>query len=1284
MFDLKKFLDDTANNVGKFFNPNQGKPQQKQQRFQSVAQTPAPQQGQRQAVTQKKKKQPNYLADAFNSVGKFATDVNNNTYGGVLKAGTGVVKGVGDSINNTVIKPIANEAASGAIAGALKSNNEALKSGAINPKQFKSNVQKLTDGGFAGRKVSVDGNGARLVSKNPFEFAGGFTDAGVNVASVLPAGKVIKGAELASQPLKQAVKSSLINNTKQAGVLGTAFNANDALQGREVTPVSVATNYAAPAVLGTGSELGGRFIAKGAQSGLKTAQKVNTSLERINPQVKELDNTYGTMQKQFDNTTDPVARKSYNEGMAQNRQDRTALTQGGFARVPGKPTTKLVAQDENITVPGQPEPTLNPIDPNQKVRGFTDTVMSNQQTATPIKSGLIDDKPYTVRNTKNLQTKAANLVKDQPDEAARIAANGTDDTAVAVGSELIKKYQNEGNYQAAIDVVQQLAPKLTEAGRTAQAASIYGRLTPEGALRFSQRQLDKYNEAEGLIGRSGKPNSKKLATLSPEKAKQIDEAAQAVQALPDGEAKIKAIIELQRLTQGVTPTPTLEKLTNIWRAGLLTSARTLEGGFIGNASKAALDIPAQAVAGGIDRFITAPMLNKGVRSNVFTLKGLLSGAKEGAGRGAEYMKTGIDPRDVGRGYDLKPANYDGGGTLNTLGKGSEYVYRAMGAIDNPAYYSALKRGKNEQVKIARSRGDKVTADKLEGDDLAGAENFAREAVFQNDTTLGTIASEIKNAPQRIKDPTSRKAAQAVVDFVIPFSKIPSAVATALVDYSPVGVVLQAGKQGIKKENDLRAINTAIGKSTVGSIGGVWLGNQLYNNDLLTLEEPQDPKERELWKLQGKQKFAIKIGDKWRSLNYVQPLGGLLALGGGYQRAVDEGDPNPLNTAALTGVKSVTEQSFLQGVSNAITSVTDDQNRAAYINGLAGSTVPNAVRDFARATDTLEREVNTPLDAIRAGIPGLRQQNLAQKDPFGKDVERKQSPLGVLADPFKSTKSKSDPVVDELTRLYEADPEDLGVVPSKLQKNQTFAGETAKLTPEQLNDFKGQVGQTAFNEIQNTLNTDEYKSLSDQDKSKAIKSIISASRSNAKESFAANNVLKDKKDQELALDTTKFKQSSASIGGKKSINNKSAYEKAQKKYDKEYSTYSDVQKLKADKELTSLKVKKDFDKDITDLYGMSKQQAYDFVSKNPDGNKIVEKLVAYGDAQVKAGTAKYNKFRLKNGSVSIAPAGKGGKKGGKGRKGRKGGKGKKMKYDLSAYTLGLTTDKALRNILKKYK
>src|SRR3990167_1950316 len=102
---------------------------------------------------------------------------------------------------------------------------------------------------------------------------------------------------------------------------------------------------------------------------------------------------------------------------------------------------------------------------------------------------------YIPRGTDELAIKAKNLIASNFATAERMALTGSDDNAVAIASELLKKYADDAAkatdpakvaslYDKAAEVANTLAPKLTEQGRSIQAASILGRLTPEGQVRF--------------------------------------------------------------------------------------------------------------------------------------------------------------------------------------------------------------------------------------------------------------------------------------------------------------------------------------------------------------------------------------------------------------------------------------------------------------------------------------------------------------------------------------------------------------------------------------------------------------------------------------------------------------------------------------------------------------------------------------------------------------------------------------------------------------------------------
>lgn len=915
----------------------------------------------------------------------------------------------------------------------------------------------------------------------------------------------------------------------------------------------------------------------------------------------------------------------------------------------------------------------NPTSGQEATRGFAKRLAGDEMLPPDIRSAVAEAAgKYNVRNTQDLISRAGNLVEDNRELAERIANSGNNDVAQAVGIELLRKNQLDGNYEAAIDRIEDIARKATESGRATQILSAYGKLTPEGALRFTQRQINKFNDERGLAGTT------KAAKLSPETAERITNVSRQIQSMPDGLDKDRLIVELTQLMNTAAPTPLLQKLTSIWRAGLLTSARTLEGGALGNTTKAILDAPSQAVAATIDRLVTAPLFNKGVRSNVFTLKGSATGAKEGLKQGGKYLKTGVDPRDAQQAYDTKGINWNTGNkAVNTVGKGSDYVYRALGAVDNPFYYSALGRANREEALIEASRrGLKGRNAKTFAADYVknmsptskdAAVQTAKEAVFQNDTVLGNFATKIKSLPRTIKDPVKRDAVQAIVDFTIPFAKIPGAVATALVDYSPAGVVLKAVQAGLTKgmgkPTDLRALNAAIGKSTTGTIGSVWLGRELYNNGVLTLEEPMDEKERQLWTAEGKQKFSVKLGDRWYNMNYLQPLGGLLALGGGYERARKNGDPAPLLAATGTGLKSVTEQSFLQGVNDVVSLIEDPaRNANSFVNSKVSSLIPNIVRDAARASDNVERETNSPLDAVRNSLPGLRGASLPQRDPYGAPVERRQSPAGVFFDPFKSTQAKSDAVTSEMRRLYNIDPKNLGVVPTRMDKNQSFGGTEVQLTPKQLDTLEKTAGPAAKDVLKQMIKDPRYKELSDEDKSKKLKNAIDASRAAARKQIASEDTFKNKKGESVEVNPDDIKIPNISLNSSKENKSyKEQYEDAQKSFNEDSKDWSVVEKAKKQKELNRLAVQKDFDNDTVDLYGMSKDDVYNLVSTDENGNKLVENILKYGDALVAAGLTKTNKFRDKYGNVKLASSSRSGSK----KKGKGGGKKKSSGLNLAS-------------------
>lgn len=139
-----------------------------------------------------------------------------------------------------------------------------------------------------------------------------------------------------------------------------------------------------------------------------------------------------------------------------------------------------------------------------------------------------------------------------------------------------------------------------------------------------------------------------------------------------------------------------------------------------------------------------------------------------------------------------------------------------------------------------------------------------------------------------------------------------------------------------------------------------------------------------------------------------------------------------------------------------------------------------------------------------------------------------------------------------------------------------------------------------------------------------------------------------------------------------------YELARYENDKANGTLSKAENIRRQKDVAKAKVGADYPKEIRELYGLSKSDFYNLITTDPDGNRIAEQALAYGDALEAAGLAD-NKFRLKNGAVSFGDAS--GSGGGGGRKRKTGSSSNGLDYSkMFAFSDPTSTTKSLRQLL----
>ena len=733
---------------------------------------------------------------------------------------------------------------------------------------------------------------------------------------------------------------------------------------------------------------------------------------------------------------------------------------------------------------------------------------------------------YVPRSTDRLATKARNLIKDDIKTAEKMAISGTDDDSVAVGAELLKHYSDEATkaidetiknsfYDKAGILANEMARKLTEQGRSVQAASILSRLTPEGQLRFAAREIQKYNE-EIAATRGGLGGlKKKIPELTAEQAKTIEVEMKSIREMAEGTEKAMRFQKLQNYIADLVPTPLFKKIIAIWKAGLLTGVKTSGLNIFSNVSHLGTEILKDIPATMVDKIVS---LFSGKRATAFTLKGLVRGSKEGMEKGLRYLKTGFDERNIGTKLDYKRVNFGKGKLAKGLQTYTDTVFHILGTEDQPFYYASKLRSLYEQAKVqAINKGLKGDGAQKFIDDLIQnptekmikyASTDAEVAVFQNRTLLGEAAKSIQ------------KIGGGAGEIVVPFGRTPSAVATQILNYSPVGIVKTIVENIGKGRFDQRLFAQGIGRGITGT-AVMFLGGLLFEKRLINLGRPTTEKEQKLWELEGRKpnSFYDPIQKKWRSVQVLGPAGNVLLIGGYFKKEFQEsGSPSEAIANALAGsTLSFTQQTYLTGVSNFIDAVSDPARSAEYVAGSTlASVIPTIVSDLARATDTKERRANEIFEKFQARIPGVRQGLEPQVDVLGGEIETIGNPLEVMADPTRPSPTKSSPVIDELRRLW-----DMGVKvsPTLLGDKKGYRG----LTSGQNTELWKKAGEIINQKLNSLFLKDEYKKLADDKKGKVIDSVVEKSKLYARVAIVME-MTQELKGDKLKEKLSEFKES----------------------------------------------------------------------------------------------------------------------------------------------------------------
>ncbi len=732
---------------------------------------------------------------------------------------------------------------------------------------------------------------------------------------------------------------------------------------------------------------------------------------------------------------------------------------------------------------------------------------------------------------------------------------------VSQGTTLYADAIAEGNYNAASDILVALTAVETNAGQAVQAARLMKSLTPEGRIFTVQKMV---SNLEAQINQRRSAN-KQIEIDVP------DALLEAYQTAATTEAQEVALQNIYQNVADQIPT-SLGEAAQQWRYfSMLANPSTHAKNIMGNVSGTVAKIGKDNLAALMESVFIG---NKEGRTKAF-LNPLNKSDQNLLNLGWADYDTAVDLYEDGTGKYSNAA-----GDINDK--------RRYWKINDPQ--NALTRGIDKALNIAE-KANNLNSRALEVEDMWFSKPMYSVALAgymkANGLTEITDAArtyamtEAKRGTYNDLNAVSKwatslgkgsKLGRFLSNTVYPFKKVPANVMARTVEYSPLGYLKGAWDliQMQKGNTDItaaKAIDDFAAATTGTALLGV--GAMLAKQGILRATGVGDDKEKEQQKNAfGAKDFSILVGDTYVPIDSLTLTGTGLLTGAQIWEAAQNarnGDEPISFDDFLDAMSKITdpvfEQSMLSGMDSILTTIQNSGSAGTgelltkmgvqILGNYVGQYVPTVIGRAAASLDKNQRStylepdgawgpVQTAVQGVQKKLPGLREDMAVTYGNWGIPVEGNGANgfgEGVFkaVTPVYPSKQKTDAVEEEIARLHDVNAEYSNFY-TKPPKSIAVDGENIKLTSEQYANYTETRGQTDYNLRKSMLDSDIYKGLPDNVKSKAMS--LSQEYANALGKEAAGvgyetdekwiNDLKGKSDEEVlkailgrAVETEKY-------------------------------------------------------------------------------------------------------------------------------------------------------------------
>lgn len=672
-------------------------------------------------------------------------------------------------------------------------------------------------------------------------------------------------------------------------------------------------------------------------------------------------------------------------------------------------------------------------------------------------------------------------------------------TDIAEGFILLKQYQDNGDYDSAINVAKQLKEFGTKAGQTVQAFSILERMTPEGMVMYAQSELtDAYNRmVEGKSKEWIEKNAQDFQLTTSEVA-EITKLMKELPKLKDQYERDVNLGKIQRIIVDKLPPERGQGIKAWMRTSMLLNLRTQVRNVVGNSVIVPVNVVGDRFASIVDRQLAK---RTGVRTKGTTkAKNIAKGVKTGIYRSYNDFKNKINTRDFqGDRWEIGHGNAFNNKTLigrkmNSIDRFNSFL---LDVGDRPFYEATFINSLNNQLELNNTKTP--TPEMI---DIATTEALQR--TWQDNNNYTKLVLRIRKAANIINFK-----GYGLGDWLIPFAKTPANITKALVDYSPIGLSKTLISDVRKFNNSLEngqytpalqhKLADNLGKGLAGSLLYI-VGYALAQADIISGAGDDDKDVANFMKNSlGIQPYSIKIGNKSFTYDWAQPIATPLMVMADYKRLSQENsDMNAIDKLFSTfdlASQQLMEQSFLQSINEFLNGTGNAGERFMQtVAELPSRAIPTFVKQIADMIDPTVRSpyeknkiFKTALNKMMVKIPGLKSKVAPSTDTFGNEIKKDNNLFDVFINPANVTQAKLTNAGKEIYKLYK-ETGDKNVFPKVVPYSIMYKGENINISAKDKAKMQKIEGKIIEDNVNKLVSSPKYKSLSSDKKVEVITNI----------------------------------------------------------------------------------------------------------------------------------------------------------------------------------------------------